>query len=181
MLCPEIEENIPLPTRASEVMPKLSVEQEVKLRAGTIKQISDLSGHPIEPTPENIRQAEELSRQMVLHPQTRINYAAYDNNLAAYLAGLVAKSNNAIVEELSELKMYVINHLVYEVEHAPDSKTKLTALKALGEVDGIDAFKKRSEMTVQVKPIEEVEKELLTVLDGIEYNVIDVKDAPTDT
>jgi hypothetical protein len=42
----------------------------------------------------------------------------------------------------------------------------------LGEVDGIDAFKKRSEITHIIKPIEEVEKELLSVLEGIEYSVV---------
>jgi hypothetical protein len=40
-------------------------------------------------------------------------------------------------------------------------------------VDGVDAFKKRSETTHIIKPIEEVEKELLSVLEGIEYKVID--------
>jgi hypothetical protein len=40
-------------------------------------------------------------------------------------------------------------------------------------VDGVDAFKKRSEVTHIIKPIEEVEKELLSVLEGIEYTVID--------
>jgi hypothetical protein len=43
----------------------------------------------------------------------------------------------------------------------------------LGEVDGVDAFKKRSETTHIIKPIEEVEKELLSVLEGIEYRVVD--------
>lgn len=46
-------------------------------------------------------------------------------------------------------------------------------LSKLGEVDGVDAFKKRSETTHIVKPIEEVEKELLSVLEGIEYKVLD--------
>jgi hypothetical protein len=77
------------------------------------------------------------------------------------------------VDDLSELKLYVVNKLVYEVEHADSSKTRIQALSKLGEVDGIDAFKKRSETTHIIKPIEEVEKELLSVLEGIEYKVID--------
>jgi hypothetical protein len=43
-------------------------------------------------------------------------------------------------------------------------------------VDGIDAFKRRTETTHVVKPIEEVEKELLSVLEGIEYKVIEESD-----
>ena len=81
-----------------------------------------------------------------------------------------------IVDDLSELKMYVVNKLVYEVEHADSSKTRIQALSKLGEVDGIDAFKRRTETTHVVKPIEEVEKELLSVLEGIEYKVIEESD-----
>jgi predicted HAD superfamily phosphohydrolase len=39
----------------------------------------------------------------------------------------------------------------------------------------VDAFKKRTEMTVKVQPIEEVEKELLETLSNIESKVIDVE------
>jgi hypothetical protein len=94
------------------------------------------------------------------------------------LAGLVTRLNFQVVEDLIELKNVVINGLLEEIEAAPDSKTRIQALKALGEVDGVDAFKKRSEITHQVKPIEEVEKELLSVLDGIEYRVISEETTP---
>jgi predicted transcriptional regulator len=82
-----------------------------------------------------------------------------------------------IVEELSDLKLYVVNKLVHEIEHAKDSKARLTAIKSLGEVDGVDAFKKRSEMTVKIMPIEEVEKELLKTLEDIEYHVVEESNA----
>jgi len=65
----------------------------------------------------------------------------------------------------------VINRLIMEIEESKDSRSRIAALSKLGEVDGVDAFKKRSEITVQIKPIEEVEKELLTILEGIEYSV----------
>jgi hypothetical protein len=45
----------------------------------------------------------------------------------------------------------------------------------------VDAFKKRSEVTHVVKPIEEVEKELMSVLEGIEYRVVGEKSAATDS
>jgi hypothetical protein len=38
----------------------------------------------------------------------------------------------------------------------------------LGEVDGVDAFKKRSELTVQVKPLDQVERDLLAKLEKLE-------------
>jgi predicted HAD superfamily phosphohydrolase len=71
--------------------------------------------------------------------------------------------------------MYVVNKLIAEVENARDAKTRVTALSKLGEIDGVDAFKKRTEMTVRVQPIEEVEKELLETLSNIESKVIDVE------
>jgi hypothetical protein len=50
----------------------------------------------------------------------------------------------------------------------------LTALRALGEVDGVDAFKKRSEVTHKQQSIEEVERELLETLSRLERRTIDV-------
>jgi hypothetical protein len=50
----------------------------------------------------------------------------------------------------------------------PDPKLSYPAIKSLGEIDGVDAFKRRSEVTVQVKPIDEVEKDLLARLEKLE-------------
>lgn len=177
-LVPELEEAIPLPANAAEALPDLTAEQELNMRARTIKLLSDLTGKPIIPTADDVDKAKELAREMIEDPKKRIEYSKYPNEMMAYLAGMVAQSNCAIVDELSELKNYVVNKLVYEVEHAPDSKTRIQALSKLGEVEGVDAFKKRSEVTHIIKPMEEVEKELLSVLEGIEYKVLGEKDAP---
>ena len=69
--------------------------------------------------------------------------------------------NVSIVEELSDLKMYVVNKLVAEIEAAKDPKARIAALGKLGEVDGVDAFKRRSEVTHKHMTVEEVEDELL--------------------
>ena len=92
---------------------------------------------------------------------------------------MAARYNHMIVKDLADLKLYVVNKLFESVEAASDVKTRVSALKALGEVEGIDAFKRRSEITHIVKPIEEVEKELLTVLEGIEYKVLDEESGQT--
>jgi len=81
----------------------------------------------------------------------------------------------SIVDELSDLKLYVVNKLVMEVENAKDAKTRVSALSKLGEIDGVDAFKKRSEVTHKILSIEEVEKELLDTLGSLENKVIDVE------
>lgn len=174
---PEIEEAVPLPRKAADALPDLSPSEEVEMRARTVKLIADITGTVIKPTGENIDQARELARQMIENPAVRPDYAKYPNETMAYLAGLVAQSNCMIVEELSDLKLYVVNKLVQEIEQAKDPKHRIAALAKLGEVDGVDAFKKRSEVTHQVKPIEEVEKELLTIIEGVEYSISDVSES----
>jgi hypothetical protein len=88
---------------------------------------------------------------------------------------MVSQMNFSIVEELSELKMYVVNKLLAEIETSKDAKTRIAAIRSLGEVDGVDAFKKRSEVTHKHLTIEEVEKELLITLESLEDKVIDVE------
>lgn len=171
MLIPDIEDDIPLPAKASEAFPDLTASEELDMRVRTIKLLSDLTGVPIVPTTQHKMEATDLAQQMIKNPKLRPDYSRYPNETMAYLAGMVAQSNCMLVDELSELKMYVVNRLIHEIEHAQMPKDRIAALTKLGEVDGVDAFKKRSELTVQVKPIEEVEKELLSVLENIEYVV----------
>ena len=173
MLVPDIEEAIPLPANMAEALPDLSPAEELQMRANTIKFFSDATGQPICPNDEDAESAVSLAKEMVENPKVRPDFAKYPNETIALYAGLAARYNHMIVEELSDFKLYVVNKLFEAVEQADDLKTRVNALKALGEVDGIDAFKKRSEVTHIIKPIEEVEKELLSVLEGIEYRVIE--------
>ena len=175
LLIPDIEENIPLPRNAADAFPPLSPIEELNHRANVVKLMSDLTGQPISPTKENAEEAKVIGREMMQNPQIRPEFAKYPNETLAMLAGMVAQMNVQIVEELSELKMYTVNHLVSAVEGATDLKTKITALRALGEIDGVDAFKKRSEVTVKIQTIEEVEKELLDLIDEVENKYIDVE------
>jgi hypothetical protein len=175
MLVPPIEENIPLPENAKEAFPDLTAEQELQMRANVITLMSDLTGQEIAPTQENADQAKSIAKEMMSNPQYRPDYAKYPNETLAMLAGMVAQMNVAIVEELSDLKMYVVNKLVAEVENAKDPKVRVAALSKLGEIDGVDAFKKRSEVTHKHMSIEEVENELLNTLNIIEGQVIDVE------
>jgi len=180
MLVPDIEESVPLPPSMAEALPDLSPADELQMRANTIKFFSDLTGQPICPNDEDAESAVSLAKEMVQNPKVRPDFAKYPNETIALYAGLAARYNHMIVEELSDLKLYVVNKLFEAAEQADDIKTRINALKALGEVDGIDAFKKRSEVTHVIKPLEEVEKELLSVLEGIEYKVITEENVATD-
>jgi hypothetical protein len=174
-IIPHIEENIPLPKNAVDAFPELSPAEELTMRANVVKLMSDLTGKPLIPTQENADQAKAIAKEMVTNPAHRPDFAQYPNETLAMLAGMVAQMNVSIVDELSDLKLYVVNKLVMEVENAKDAKTRVAALSKLGEIDGVDAFKKRSEVTHKVLSIEEVEKELLDTLGSLENKVIDVE------
>ena len=60
-------------------------------------------------------------------------------------------------------------------ETAKSDKDKIAALKSIGEVDGVDAFKKKTEITHITKTIEEVEDSLLKTLEAIEGKIVDVE------
>ena len=177
---PDLEDGIPLPASAAEALPDLTPVEELNMRARTIVLLAEMQGKTLSPDADGQDVAQKLARQMMEDPALRPDYSRYPNETLAYLAGLVAQNNCAIVEELSELKLYVVNKLVWEVEHAKDSKSRISALSKLGEIDGVDAFKRRSEMTVVHKPIEQIESELQKFLEGIEYSVVEEKAQPED-
>lgn len=172
---PTIEENIPLPKNASEAFPDLTPTEELNMKAAVVALMSDLTGQPISPNKDNADEAKAIAKEMITNPQFRPDFSKYPNETLAMLAGMVAQMNVSVVDELAELKTYVVNHLVHSVEASKDVKTKVVALRALGEVDGVDAFKKRSEVTVKVQTMEEVENELLSLLDNVENKYIDVE------
>jgi len=169
---PDIESGIPLPESAREALPELSGREELEMRARTVKMISDLTGKPIEPTPQHRGDAIELANDMLGNKNISPQLATYENETIAYLAGLVAQHDTYIVKDLAQIKTYVVNKLVEETRH-PEAKYRLQALRSLGEIDGVDAFKKRTEVTHK-QSIEEVEKELLLLLEKAEKRTIDV-------
>jgi len=164
IIVPHIEEDIILPSSASEAMPSLSVAEEINMRAKTIKLVSDLKGENIEPTEKNVAEARKLASEMMTNPDLRPEFGNYPNETLAFLAGLVAQSNHMIVKDLADFKLYVVNSLVKMAETAKSDKDKIAALKSIGDIDGVDAFKKKTEVTHKLETMEEVEKELLSML-----------------
>lgn len=176
LLCfPEIEAGIPLPKNAKDALPELTPAEEVRMRAATIALLNEIQNKEIVPSEKSLSEAENLATQMVANPAFRPDYSHYPNETLAYLAGLVSQMNTSIVGDLVELKLYVVNKLIYEVEHAKDSKTRISALTKLGEIDGVDAFKRRTEITHKVQTMEEVESELFRTLNSLKERVIDAE------
>ena len=167
----------------------MTQEEELEVYARTIKLLSDLQGKPIEPDEQDKKTARELAKSMLVDGK-KVEFANYRNETVAYLAGMVTEYDQMIVRDYADLKLYVVNKLV---EHStnPDPKFAIPAIKALGEIDGVDAFKKRTEVTVQHKTTEEVEQSLLAKLNKLEEIVnlgkkrdvidVEVKDADAGT
>lgn len=177
VMMPPIEENIPLPKNAKDAMPQLGIEEEIVVRAETIKTLSDLKGEPIEPSYKDKKDAVDLAREMMENPLLKPEFGTYSNETMAYLAGLVGQTQCMLVKDLADFKLYVVNNLVKVIESTDNPKEKTTALRALGEVDGVDAFKKKTEVVHKMETMEEVEKELLTMLNEFKAKGL-IKEGP---
>ena len=165
IMMPNIEENVPIPKTAKEAMPDLSMEDELKVRVETIKTVADLKGEPIpEANPSEQQKAVDFVKRVMTDPNFKPEYGTYTDPTMAYCAGMVAQTQVLLAKELADYKLYVVNNLIKVIESTTNPKEKTTALRALGEVDGVDAFKKKTEVTHKVESMEEVEKELLSML-----------------
>jgi hypothetical protein len=165
IMMPNIEEDVPLPKNAKDAMPELGMEEELQVRVETVKTIADLKGEPI-PTanPAEQQKAVDFVKRVMTDPNFKPEYGNYSDPTMAFCAGMVAQTQVLLAKELADYKLYVVNNLIKVIESTTNPKEKTTALRALGEVDGVDAFKKKTEVTHKMETMEEVEKELLTML-----------------
>ena len=166
----DIDSNIPLPSSMAEALPAMSTKEELEVRANTIKLLSDLTGKPITPTEQNKEQAREVAKEAAENKS--VNLSRYPNETIAYLAGMVSQYDAMVVNELAELKLFVVNKLREDTGNK-DARIRIQALRALGEIDGVDAFKRRTEITVQHRSTEEIERALLEKLDKFTIDVND--------
>lgn len=173
ILVPHIEEGVPLPKNSHEALPSMNNEEEVVVRATTIKELSDLTGQQIAPDAKHRLDAEEVARDMITNPKKKQEFAKYANETMAFLGGMVGTYNHMIVKDLADLKLYVVNKLVEIVQDEESNiKEQITALRSIGEVDGVDAFKKKTEVVHKMETMEEVEKELLSMLSELKQKAL---------
>ena len=164
VMMPYLEENIPIPKNAREALPDLTNEEEVEMLANTIKLISDLTGEEIQATQEDIDEAKSVIKTMIQEPNNKIQYKKYKNATLASLAGMVAELDSQVVDELKDLKTFVVNGLIREATTADKPKERITALRAIGEVDGVDAFKKHSEVVHKNMSMDDIESRLQSLV-----------------
>ena len=165
IMMPNIEENVPIPKNSKEAMPEMSMEEEIKVRVETIKTVADLKGEPIpEANPKEQQKAVDFVKRVMTDPNFKPEYGTYSDPTMAFCAGMVAQTQVLLAKDLADYKLYVVNNLIKVIESTTNPKEKTTALRALGEIDGVDAFKKKTEITHKVESMDEVEKELLSML-----------------
>ena len=173
ILVPHIEEGVPIPKNSHEALPSMNNEEEVMVRATTIKEMSDITGQQIAPDAKHRLDAEEVARDMITNPKKKQEFANYANETMAFLGGMVGTYNHMIVNDLADLKLYVVNKLVEIVQdEESNKKEQITALRSIGEVDGVDAFKKKTEVVHKMETMEEVEKELLSMLSELKQKAL---------
>jgi len=173
IMMPNIEEDVPLPKNAKDAMPELGMEEELQVRVETVKTIADLKGEPI-PTasPAEQQKAVDFVKRVMTDPNFKPEYGNYSDPTMAFCAGMVAQTQVLLAKELADYKLYVVNNLIKVIESTKNPKEKTTALRALGEVDGVDAFKKKTEVTHKMETMEEVETELLSMLKELKEKAV---------
>tara|TARA_R100000306_G_scaffold55260_1_gene52899 strand:- start:28 stop:630 length:603 start_codon:yes stop_codon:yes gene_type:complete len=176
VIIPHIDDNIALPKNAREALPDMSPEEELSMRSNTVKLISDLAGQNIEPSQDNMEQAEEVAKEMMVNPELKPDFDTYPNETIAYLAGMVAQTSHMVTKDLANIKLTVLNGLLQEATLAKTSKERIAAFKAVGEIDGVDAFKRKTEVTHITKSGEELERELLKTIEELRGKVIHTKE-----
>jgi hypothetical protein len=175
VMYPHIEENIPIPLSARDALPELTNEEELEMMANTIKLVSDLVGEPIQATQEDLQEAKTIAETMIKNPETKIQLKKYKNSTLASLAGMVESLNASVVDDLSELKTFVVNGLLREATTADKPKERITALRAIGEIDGVNAFKKHTEVVHTNMSLDDIEEKLKVLVNKIQKR-IEVKD-----
>jgi len=172
VVVPHIEDDVPIPKNAKEALPNLSTQEELEARTNTIKMLADIQDENIEPSKENMEEAEILAEEMMSNPELKPDFGNYPNETIAFLAGMVAQTSHMVAKDLADIKLTVLNGLLQEAYSAKSSRERITALKAVGEIDGVDAFKKKTEITHINQSGEELEKELMKTINELKGKVV---------
>lgn len=173
VVMPHLEDNIPIPKNARDALPELTPDEELKVRANTVKVISDIKGEAIEPSDDEMETAESIAKEMMKNPELKPEFANYPNETIAYLAGLVNQTSHMVAKDLADIKLSVLNGLLQEAALAKSSRERISAWSKIGEIDGVDAFKKKTEVTHITKSGKELEEELIKTIEELKGKVVE--------
>lgn len=172
-IVPPVEENIPLPKGARDALPELTPQEELLARSKTIKLIADLNGETIEPSKENVDKATEMAKEMMENRDIRAEFDTQPNETIAFLTGLVSQTSHMVAKDLADIKLSVLNGLLQEAATAKSARERISAWSKIGEIDGVDAFKRKTEVTHVTKSGKELEEELKKAIEELKGKVIE--------
>ena len=72
-----------------------------------------------------------------------------------------------------DIKLSVLNGLLQEAATAKTARERISAWAKIGEIDGVDAFKKKTEVTHITKSGKELEEELKKTIEELKGKVIE--------
>jgi hypothetical protein len=176
VMYPNVDENVPIPKNAREALPDLTNEQEIEMVGNTIKLLSDLTGKQIEATQADVDEAKTVMETIIKEPEKKLHIRKYKNATLSSLAGMVAELDAQVVDELKDLKTFVVNGLIREATTADKPKERITALRAIGDIDGVDAFKKHTEVVHKNMSMDDIEGRLQVLVSKLQSR-LDIKDA----
>ena len=144
VIIPHIDDNIALPKNAREALPDMSPEEELSMRSNTVKLISDLAGQNIEPSQDNMEQAEEVAKEMMVNPKLKPDFDTYPNETIAYLAGMVAQTSHMVTKDLANIKLkeMILNNKIgnpqyFHVEYSQKKNIPLKIFNSWAEHSNI--------------------------------------------
>jgi len=172
IVIPIIEDNIPIPKNAREALPELTPQEELELRSNTVKLLADINGDTMNLSDKNIEDAEKIAKEMMENPSLRPDFGNYPNETIAYLSGLVAQTSHMVAKDLADIKLSVLNGLLQEAATAKSARERISAWSKIGEIDGVDAFKKKTEVTHITKSGKELEEELKKAIEDLKGKIV---------
>jgi hypothetical protein len=78
-----------------------------------------------------------------------------------------------VAKDLADIKLSVLNGLLQEASLAKTSRERIQAWSKIGEVDGVDAFKRKTEITHINKSGAELERELRETIEQLKGRTIE--------
>ena len=113
-----IETDIEIPAPTQSLLPDLSEKEEVMLRGKTAKLLSELTDKPLVVAQQHRDDAKALLRN---EGNIQPVLPKYPNETIAYLAGLVTEYDRMVVNDLAELKLFVVNNFLLLKNLLPES------------------------------------------------------------
>lgn len=169
----EPESGIPFPfdTNPEEIE---QFRERAKAAVETIKEIVDLGGE-IEITEDDRVKARGAAASDETIKITEKNAGAL-----VHLEAILSEYDRDLLNVSSRLRSYVTNKLLMETIDE-DAKVRLKALELLGKVTSVGLFSDRIEVDVKHRSVDQVDKELDSILEKYLGDVVEVEnEGPTE-